>query len=104
MKLTDLNPSWTSEGGPGITRDGQPVPERRGVGIIIDCPCGNRDEDHRLFIPFAVALDGSPGSYGEKGWQRTGDTFETLTLRPSVLRVGGCKWHGFITNGEAVSC
>ncbi len=33
-------------------------------------------------------------------WQRTGETFETLTLSPSVdASRAGC-WHGFITNGE----
>lgn len=35
-------------------------------------------------------------------WERTGDTFDTLTLKPSIQRVGGCAWHGFITNGEVI--
>ncbi len=36
-------------------------------------------------------------------WQRTGETFDTLTLTPSIhsrKEKGGCGWHGFITNGE----
>jgi hypothetical protein len=34
-------------------------------------------------------------------WQRAGETFETLTLSPSVdASAAGC-WHGFVTNGEA---
>ena len=44
---------------------------------------------------------------GEPTWQRTGDTFETLTLHPSILRSpqkGGCGWHGWVTNGEVRSC
>jgi uncharacterized protein DUF6527 len=33
-------------------------------------------------------------------WTRTGDTFEMLTLSPSVdASKAGC-WHGFVTNGE----
>jgi len=56
---------------------------RRGVGIL-DPP-----------------LDGGPPVDGPKHvWTRTGDTFETLTLRPSILRMDGCRWHGFVTNGE----
>ncbi len=35
-------------------------------------------------------------------WTRSGDTFETLTLTPSVDAAshGVGHWHGFITNGE----
>lgn len=76
---------------------------RRAVGVIMDCPCGNRDPDHRLFVPFDVALDGSPRPPDEKAWARTGDTIETLTLSPSVQRLEACKWHGWIRNGEAVT-
>lgn len=103
MKLTDLNPTFYSAGGEGITRaDGTPAPERRGVGLGFDCPCGNPDEEHRCYIPFANPLDGGPAV--ERGWQRTGDTFETLTLTPSIQRMDGCRWHGFITDGEARTC
>lgn len=105
MKLTDLNPQWLDAGGENVCKaDGSPAPRQRGAGISLNCPCGNRDEDHRLYVPFAVALDGTPGGYGEKGWQRTGDTFETLTLTPSILRHGGCGWHGYITAGQVTTC
>jgi hypothetical protein len=33
-------------------------------------------------------------------WNRTGDTFETMTLTPSIDGSGVGHWHGFITNGE----
>ena len=34
-------------------------------------------------------------------WQRTGETFEDLTLTPSVdASPAGC-WHGFVTKGDA---
>jgi hypothetical protein len=50
-------------------------------------------------VPFANPI--GPGPHvNEKGWRRTGDTFDTLTLTPSILRIGGCGWHGFVTNGE----
>ena len=97
MKLSDLNPSWLDAGGEGITRadTGEPVPRQRGVGVMCDCPCGCGND---LFVPFDVALDGTPARE-EKGWERTGVTFDTLTLTPSIHRVGGCGWHGFITDG-----
>ena len=106
MKLTDLHPQFLGAGGEGISNaDGSPSPERTGVGVQFDCPCGNHDESHQCFVPFANPLDGGPPIHTGKnnGWQRTGETFETLTLTPSILRVGGCGWHGFITNGEIVT-
>ncbi len=44
----------------------------------------------------------APGKGRTVYWQRTGDTFETLTLTPSVDAAshGVGHWHGFITNGE----
>lgn len=71
---------------------------RRGVGLTFRCPhCIGR-----LYVPFANPLDGGPAMPNSRGcsWQRTGDTFESLSLTPSVdASEGGC-WHGFITNGE----
>ena len=110
MKLTDLNPRWVGAGGEGIylsTQDyelGICAPEREGVGIIFDCPCGDRVEHHQCCIEFKNPLDGGE-CHNPRGvtWNRTGDTFETLTLTPSILRSkekGGCGWHGWITNGD----
>lgn len=131
MRLTDLNPRFMNAGGEGVYRrtdrlcracngenagacepchgsgfEYEPAPERHGVGVIFQCPCGNRSESHECYVPFANPLDGK-GPYEPKGWQRTGDTFETLTLTPSIFRRtdwGGCGWHGFITHGEVTSC
>lgn len=104
-KLVDLHPTWFGSGGAGITRDGKPVPEREGIGLMCDCPCG---AEHRLAVPFRNPLDGQPADpYYATAWQRTGETFETLTLTPSILRSvgkGGCGWHGFLTDGVMVPC
>lgn len=105
MRLAALNPTFLHHGGPGISLDGEPVPRTDGVGLLCDCPCGNADESHQLFVPFANPI--GPGPLVEQdGWRRTGDTFETLTLTPSIHRLekrGGCGWHGFITDGEVRS-
>lgn len=137
MRLTDLDPRFVGAGGEGVLsrtnklcsvcngeNSGEcrhchgggfeygPAPRREGVGVIFKCPCGNHDEGHECYVPFANPLDGGPahdtkGWNGSGGWQRTGDTFETLTLTPSIFRRtehGGCGWHGFVTNGEVTSC
>lgn len=107
MKLIDLDPRWTVE-----------VAERQGMGITFDCPhCqGNAPEDiARLGVWFVNPIDGgSPASEktreftsnGVRGlmplWTRTGDTFETLTLTPSINAEISGHWHGYITNGETV--
>lgn len=105
MKLTDLHPKFMGAGGANISNaDGTPATERHGVGVLFDCPCGC---DSPCYVPFANPLDGGAALTPEHPiWQRTGDTFETLTLTPSILRSkerGGCGWHGFITNGEALT-
>ena len=115
MRLTELNPNWCGHGGEGsFTRgdDGEliPIPERTRVGLTYDCPCGCGD---RRYVPFRNPVDGQgPLKSENPNWERTGDDFETLTLKPSIQHVpvkgvldgksftDGCNWHGFITNGE----
>ncbi len=95
MRLADLNPTFLGAKTKGGWRDG--------VGVELSCPCGC---DRGLYVPFANPIDGGP-SIEPRGWQRTGDTFDTLTLHPSILRdkaKGGCGWHGWITNGEVKAC
>lgn len=104
MRLTDLDPRWVGAGGDGITRNGQPVPERHGVAVSFNCPCGSA-ECQRACIMLTNPIDGgSSVQDGQPTWERTGDTFETLSLTPSIQRVSDCRWHGLITNGEVLAC
>lgn len=101
MRLKELNPRFVGAGGDDITdAAGTPVPARHGVAITFDCPCGS-EHCLRVCIEFANPLDGQPPHCpdGPK-WQRAGDTFEMITLTPSIQRLDCCKWHGFVTNGE----
>ena len=99
-KLVDLNPRWMRE---FVARD---KPPRDGYGIEFDCPCGRGPECEwggTICIAFANPLDGGPVSrWGREKWQRTGDTFESLTLTPSIHAVG--HWHGWLRNGVLESC
>lgn len=95
MKLIDLNPRWI--GFPGPVYD----------GVSFDCP---HCRTQRLAIKFSPPIDPNglwtkitqPTYVGENVWKRAGgDTFETLTISPSVdaSKFNG-HWHGFITNGD----
>ncbi len=86
-RLADLEPKFVTE-----------FDHRTGVSFL--CPkCG----DHRIWVFVDPPFD--PGPAVGKPWKRTGDTFETLTLTPSIVarrpgQTAEC-WHGFITNGQA---
>lgn len=105
MKLIEMNPHWLGFGGDGVTTaDGSFVPRRERVGIEFDCPCGCK---HPVAVTFANPEDGlgpiSPAPY--PSWHRVGDTFETLTLSPSIQReIPARCWHGYVTNGEITTC
>jgi hypothetical protein len=110
IKLTALNPRFVGAAGEGVyNADGSPAVRREGVGLGFDCPCpkcsalrtGNDDDDFHLrhFIPFTNPLDGGSQYDIRQGWTRTGDTFETIILMPSILSdatKGGCGWHGYV--------
>jgi len=100
-RLVDCNPRWVT--GRYAGRD-----DDTPVGVHFDCPEGHEGCDHA--IPFTPALDGTATTTWQTNganWQRTGDTFETLTLTPSIntpQRQNGCAFHGFIANGEITFC
>ncbi len=106
MKLTDLHPQWVYSGGEGISdKDGNPVPFREKVGISFDCPCGKCPEgfSNSVYLSFENPPDGGPPVGNSPHWHRQGEDFETISLSPSILRIGGCGWHGYVTNGEIVN-
>ena len=109
-KLSDLNSAW-------IDHD-----DRRGLGVEFDCMVGShfgKRCECRIWILFANPIDGGatwPGESrslivaklgrearelivgcGPYRWTRTGDTFDTLTMTPSV-DAHACG-HFTLTNG-----
>ncbi len=98
-KLTDLNPVLLSAGGSGIyNTDGSAVPARSGVALQCDCPCGCGT---RIHVDFWNPLDGGPPlDAARPRWHRSGDTFDTMVLTPSILRTEGCRWHGYLGGAD----
>lgn len=116
MKLTDLSPRWFDVPGVGGAKD----------GVTFECPCercriseGNHGRRVRIGVQFANPIGSEPKplmSNKEKHlhvhelrtfdvppgflWQRQGETFETLTLSPSVDASASGHWHGWVRNGE----
>lgn len=111
MRLTELEPVWIQHGqdedGRQIMRTVSSLPEADGIRFL--CPkCyatnGGRVGTHQVVCWFEgrVSDDVQPGP---GRWNPTGDSFESLSFVPgrkthSVLLLGGCAWHGFVTNGD----
>ena len=105
MRLSELNPEFVDAGGPGVLgADGAVLPRRTGVMLAFDCPvCGpEKGAKHGgIMCYLSPAIDGTPYVGEGPKWTRTGDTFDTLTLSPSILN-RTCGAHFYIRNGEIV--
>lgn len=113
--LVDLNPRWVGHLNQALS------------GVSFECPEGHERCYHR--IPFTPDLYGQPSSGWQANgavWGRTGDTFETLTLSPSIRRIPQhasreeaiaagcipehvtesllCAFHGFVRDGKIEFC
>jgi hypothetical protein len=98
MRLVDLSPRWALDA--DIWIGGLPVhdTDRKAMGLTFLCPCCRKV---RLGVFFANPVDGKPPSDSNLLWTRTdGDSFETLSLSPSIDASAHGHWHGFIKNGE----
>jgi hypothetical protein len=97
MRLTEFNPRWVIDG--DIVVGGQNVHnlQRQGMGLSFDCPCCR---ETRLAVYLQNPIDGGLPSDDGQLWTRVGETFDTLTLSPSVDASKHGHWHGVIVNGE----
>jgi len=91
--------------------DAHPKLEHGGTWLSFDCPIHLNDATEEMspeervhhWCRVAIPLRGGH----EKPWDHTGDSFETITVSPSIARrggAGGCEWHGFIRNGRFEHC
>lgn len=97
MKLVELHPAWL-----GDNRH----------AIVFDCPVhiGGECDRQRIWVPFEPPLDPGPLAQSPIHWARSGDSFDTLTLAPSIRYRDSDEngqlrehWHGFVTNGEVTN-
>lgn len=97
MRLSDLAPKWLT-----FLNLGDGVDFRLGLTFL--CP---HCKVQRIGVMFDPPID--PAGWLAKGilwqkpslfWNRTGDTFDTLTLTPSIDVSQFGHWHGSIVNGE----
>lgn len=99
MRLAELNPAWyhwAHDRGGGA------------IGVHFDCPVHRGSpQAHRVFVPFRNPIGPAQPEQRRNLWDRTGESFETLTLSPSVdytrldngqAHDASC-WHGFIRDG-----
>lgn len=94
IRLVDLEPRWIRVQGGEV------------YGIEYRCPC--RDPQcamgGRCVVPTKSNFteDSTCADSRARGWDITGTGFEDVTLSPSIHHVG--HWHGWLRNGELVSC
>jgi uncharacterized protein DUF6527 len=79
-------------------------------GIFFLCPvCFTKNKGpvgtHLCEVTFSGReVKDEDGVHGVDGkptrWNVTGTGFIDLSTTPSILLIGGCGWHGYITNGE----
>lgn len=107
MKLSLLNPRWIvgghwEEPGGVLVYNQDNFWKREAMGVSFDCP---HCHAQRLAVYFLNPVDEKPPESGVPLWLRSGDTFENLTLSPSIDTTQRkidfqSHWHGFITKGE----
>lgn len=123
MRLTDLDARFIG----GWHERGYSVLDsvEGAQGVMFQCPlcaeaCEPGEEDGRRFVHGAHYIicwfrnprnaprvpddaDPKPGR-----WNFEGDTIDALTFTgpeaASVLLTSGCRWHGFVRNGETSTC
>lgn len=94
-KLTDCKPRFVA------------IPGRSGMGMIFDVPGDTREFPLSGGVWFDKPTDGGEPVKDKPLWKRTGNTFENMTLEPSI-RIFGEKgaevWHGYLRNGVLEPC
>lgn len=113
MKLTDLNPQFLRVESPGHWRNVATLAEAQGIKFL--CPKCFAQNGGAVGTHSVICWSRSRGTPeseepGPGRWKMDGSSYTDLTLNAdppgsarSVLLKGGCKWHGFITNGEATT-
>lgn len=113
FRLSVLEPEWLCYVGPNLRRL-DPTQLEHADGIIFLCPkcfaaAGEKTLGVHSVICWFVGRVPAEASPGPGRWTPKGTGFSDLTFVPapghgavSVALTGGCEWHGFIRNGDAI--
>lgn len=109
MRFTDLDPQFIHVNDETkLTRLQKVETLQEANGVLFGCPgCYVKNGNSMIGTHRVLCLDPSiPVEWGQGPgrWPMTGTGLLDLTLTPSVLLLGGCGWHGFVTNGEVSTC
>jgi hypothetical protein len=77
-------------------------------GMWMLCPkCfqenGGRVGTHSVLVLFDGRGVPADVCIGTARWNVSGNSLADVTVTPSILVVGGCGWHGFVTNGQVTT-
>lgn len=72
-------------------------PDEIRTGILFVCPCGCG-----AFAGITLDVPEAQGLSGPK-WKWDGNE-DAPTITPSIRRLDGCQWHGFLTAGVFIEC
>ena len=108
MKLTELEPQFIRYE-PGTMINVDTLAEAQGVRFL--CPKCFAEKKSNVGVHGVVCWSKSRGvpddvQPGPGRWKLVGTGYHDLSLMEepgksrSVLLLGGCAWHGFVTNGE----
>jgi len=108
VRLTELEPELVAHA-PSASAAHLPLTLDNAQGLLFVCPkchsAQGRPGSHSVLCWFrnrGVPDDETPGP---GRWDVSGTGFDDLSLSPSVHLSGpGCGWHGFIRNGEIITC
>jgi hypothetical protein len=99
VKLSDLEPQFVRFGENGGLRKVSTLAEAQGIRFV--CPkCG----EHQILIWFRDRGTPDEARPAPGRWAVSGSGYHDLTITPSINLdipgATGCRWHGFVTNGE----
>ena len=99
MKLIDLNPRWVAigDGGEMIIGISFNSPQ---TGKRLACLFANPIDPKGWIPKIGNCMDNPAFMPESKRWNRSGETFDDLTLSPSLDFSAHGEWHGFISNGQ----
>jgi len=101
VKFTELDPKLVVHA-PSASSAHLPLTLANAQGVLFGCPACKGAASHSILCWFRGRGVPDSETPGPGRWDVSGTGLDDITLSPSV-NVNGC-WHGFVRNGEIVTC